>query len=79
VAYVEIQLNRSVLTEDLLRFLRSLGYEAEECGYALVRVDVGELDDPRLDLHLRLWEAARPAEEAAVQVHVVARSPKEAR
>ena len=48
---------------ELLRYLRSLGYRAEEAGRAIVEVKTAEGDIEelrlRLDLQLRVWDSVR--------------------
>ena len=58
--------------EDLLRFLRGMGYVAEEVDYAQIRVEPGNVQgDLALKLHLTLdvWRVVN----AGAQARIVAR------
>ncbi len=57
--------------DDLLRFLRSLGYEAEEVEYAVVAVEratVGGVDPLRLAREVTVWNAVNQADARIVEV-----------
>lgn len=57
--------------DDLLRFLRSLGYEAEEVDYALVSVARGTVDGVlplRLAREVTIWNAVNSGDAEIVEL-----------
>lgn len=59
---MRIRLRTPDLTEDLVRFLRRMGWPAREVDYGVVAVEPhGEADEPeQLDAHLRIWRRVHP-------------------
>jgi hypothetical protein len=51
-----VRLRTPALTEELVRFLRRLGYGAREVDYGLVEVASGGLGRARLREHLEIWQ-----------------------
>jgi hypothetical protein len=57
------------LTEELVRFLRRMGWPAQEVDYGLVEVDPREdVDRSQLDAYLRIWRRVHPR--AAVELEI---------
>ena len=64
---VRVRLRTPDLTEELVRFLRRLGWPAREVDYGLVEVDAdGGLDEEQLAGYLRIWRRVHPR--AAVEL-----------
>jgi hypothetical protein len=54
---VQIRLRTPDLTEELVRFLRRMGFRAREIDYGVVAVEPdGERNDSHLDAYLRIWQ-----------------------
>ena len=60
---------------DLLRYLRQMGYDAHEAGYAIVEVDEATLPESQLGvaavtlaLRLGVWNAVNDAEARLVEI-----------
>jgi hypothetical protein len=51
-----IRLRTPDLTEELVRFLRRMGYAASEVDYGVVAVDGDEVDRAHLRDYLRIWQ-----------------------
>ena len=54
---MRIRLQTPDLTEELVRFLRRLGFRAHEIDYGVVAVEPdGERSDAHLGAYLRIWQ-----------------------
>jgi hypothetical protein len=54
---VQIRLRTPDLTEELVRFLRRMGFRAREIDYGVVAVESdGERSDSHLAAYLRIWQ-----------------------
>jgi hypothetical protein len=53
---VHIRLRTPDLTEELVRFLRRMGFCAREIDYGVVAVEPDEERHSRLDEYLRIWQ-----------------------
>jgi hypothetical protein len=51
-----VRLRTPDLTEELVRFLRRLGYTAREVDYGVVAVDGEDVDRGHLRDYLRIWQ-----------------------
>ena len=51
-----VRLRTPDLTEELVRFLRRMGYTAREVDYGVVAVGADEADRAHLRDHLRIWQ-----------------------
>ena len=51
-----VRLRTPDLTEELVRFLRRMGYAAHEVDYGVVAVDVDDVDRAQLRDYLRIWQ-----------------------
>jgi hypothetical protein len=66
---VRIRLRTPDLTEELVRFLRRMGWPAAEVDYGLVEVQPhGGGDESQLDAYLRIWRRVHPR--ATVELEV---------
>ena len=66
---MHVRLRTPDLTEELVRFLRRMGWRAAEIDYGLVLVDPdGDVDESQLDGYLRIWRRVHPR--AAVELEV---------
>ena len=54
---MRIKLGTPDLTEELVRFLRRMGYRAHEVDYGVVEVDADAAgSESQLDSYLRIWQ-----------------------
>ena len=53
---VRVRLRTPDLTEELVRFLRRMGYTAREVDYGVVAVESDALDRAHLRDYLRIWQ-----------------------
>jgi hypothetical protein len=70
---VRIRLRTPDLTEELVRFLRRMGFDAGEVDYGVVAVEpLGEaaLDEASVDAYIRIWQ--RVHARAAVELEPAA-------
>ena len=51
-----VRLGTPDLTEELVRFLRRMGYRAREVDYGVVAVDAADFDPVQLSDYLRIWQ-----------------------
>jgi hypothetical protein len=53
---LRVRLRTPDLTEELVRFLRRMGYTAREVDYGVVSVEGDALDRSHLSDYLRIWQ-----------------------